>query len=243
MSKIKFLGFAPIVRPDREGGTDGSRQPADPGRGGIPVAEPADSGGNRPVLPVRNGILTIPARMEEIPEELCMGREDIFAVEFEEPCSVRKIGRAAFCDCVKLREIRFPPDIPLQTVGEDAFRRCTALETLHLPEGTEELDTDAFSECVSLNDLQLPRTLKSIGRGAFALCFRLRHVAIPESVSSIGDEAFYLSRSAREYISLDFGKRTDFSGIDPNVMRQSHLCPYCGRPRPRWAVWPCPCGR
>jgi hypothetical protein len=233
MSKVRFIGFSTEAD---DNGNAGHRST----RGNTGIIPPADSG---PVssFPIENGILTIPAGVREIPAEAFRRRADLAAVEFELPCSVREIGEAAFCDCTGLKEVRFPAEASLFEIRADAFRRCEALETVLLPEGVEILGDNSFSECISLTTLHLPSTLKTIGRGAFSLCFRLRHAEIPESVISIGDEAFYLSRNGKKYISLDFGARTDFTGIHPDVLRQSHRCPQCGRPVPKLGRT-CSCG-
>ena len=230
MSRIRFIGFT-----DEAGNTGSAARPGSSG-----VVPPAPYG-PASSFPVENGILTIPAGVQDIPPEAFRGREDLLAVEFEEPCSLRQIGRAAFCDCTGLREIRFPGNLPLREISDDAFRRCEALRAVSLPDSVETIGENSFSECISLADLHLSSSLKVIGRGAFSLCFRLRRAEIPESVTSIGDEAFYLSRNGKKYISLDFGRRTDFGGIHPDVLRQSHRCPQCGRPVPALGRT-CSCG-
>lgn len=193
-------------------------------------------------FPVKNGVLQIPPGVLEIEEKQFAGRKDITAVEFLEPVLLESIGRAAFCDCVNLRKVRFPMKMALKEIGEDAFRRCGALETLDVPSGVERLGDNAFSECTRLTGLKLPPTLKQIGTGAFSLCFRLRHVVIPQNVTAIGAEAFYLSRSTSKYITLDFGEREDFTGIDRGVLRESRHCPNCGRPYWLLHFRRCPCG-
>jgi len=232
LSKIRFIG----IRGTAEGA--GSSQ-GKTGQSGtvVPVNH-----GPASEFPLTDGILTIPAGVRRIPAEAFRGRRDIFAVEFEAPCALETIERAAFCDCDELREVRFPETCPLREVGEDAFRRCTALQSLRLPEGTEELGDNSFSECTSLLSLHLPASLETIGRGAFSLCFRLHSVQIPDTVSAIGDEAFFLSRKGGKYIRLDFGRRSDFSGIHENVLLQSHHCPRCGRPFPWLNRGTCACG-
>ena len=193
-------------------------------------------------IPIQNGILRIPANVSEIFDGQFAGRKDIVAIEFEVPILLQTIGRAAFCDCSNLRQIRFPMKMPLIKIGEDAFRRCAALESLDLPNGVEQLGDNAFSQCGDLAELQLPPTLTRIGAGAFSLCFRLKRVVIPLQVCTIGPEAFYLSQSKGQYIALDFGGREDFTGIDRGVLRESRHCPVCGKPRTLLRFRQCSCG-
>ena len=49
----------------------------------------------------------------------------------------------------------------------------------------------AFRGCSSLTEVAIPESVTSIGGGAFNACSSLTEVAIPESVTSIGDGAFY----------------------------------------------------
>ena len=72
----------------------------------------------------------------------------------------------------------------------DAFRGCTSLTTLTLPEGLTTIDRGAFAGCTSLATLSLPKGLITIGGSAFAGCTSLTTLTLPEGLITIGVCAF-----------------------------------------------------
>ncbi|NBI88928.1 leucine-rich repeat domain-containing protein, partial [Lachnospiraceae bacterium] len=48
----------------------------------------------------------------------------------------------------------------------------------------------AFKNCSSLENITIPNTVTSIGSSAFADCNSLAHITIPNSVTNISDHAF-----------------------------------------------------
>ncbi len=77
------------------------------------------------------------------------------------------------------------------SIGGDAFRDCTTLTSVVIPEGVVSIGNSAFYECTALTSVVIPEGLTSIGSHAFNNCSDLTSVVIPESVNSIGSEAFY----------------------------------------------------
>ena len=76
-------------------------------------------------------------------------------------------------------------------IGEDAFRNCTNLTSITMPDLMERIGYCAFYGCSNLTDITFPfNRLKSIGNHAFMYCTSLISIAIPNSVTSIGDHAF-----------------------------------------------------
>ena len=76
------------------------------------------------------------------------------------------------------------------SIGNYAFKRCSALTSIIIPEGVTSIGKDAFADCSSLTSISIPEGLTSIGDGAFAGCSSLTSISIPEGLTSIGDGAF-----------------------------------------------------
>jgi hypothetical protein len=82
-------------------------------------------------------------------------------------------------------------DLPVTAIGEDAFRYCTNLTSIIVPEGILRIEESAFSNCSNLTTITLPNSLTSIGMGAFNKCTKLTSIDIPSSVTDIGLIVFY----------------------------------------------------
>ena len=79
---------------------------------------------------------------------------------------------------------------PVTKIGDSAFRRCTELESVTIPEGVESIGANAFSYCYRLTSITIPSSVTSIGQSAFSYCSSLTSVTIPDSVTSIDESAF-----------------------------------------------------
>ncbi len=98
------------------------------------------------------------------------------------------IGNYAFRRCTALASVEFADTVT--SIGDSAFYWCTALEEIEIPANVTEIGANAFSGCSNLAKLTLVDGLVSIGAGAFAYCEKLTSVNIPASVTTIGDTAF-----------------------------------------------------
>lgn len=75
-------------------------------------------------------------------------------------------------------------------VGSYAFRGCTALERLELPQTLTSIGEYAFTGCASLETVDLPQGLTTIGNSAFRSCGVLSSVTVPQSVTKLGTRVF-----------------------------------------------------
>ena len=85
--------------------------------------------------------------------------------------------------------------INLTTIGNYAFRSCTSLTSVEIPNSVTSIGSYAFSNCTSLTSVEIPNSVTSIGSYAFSNCTSLTSVEIPNSMTLIGNHAFYYCTS------------------------------------------------
>ncbi len=102
--------------------------------------------------------------------------------------SVTSIGYGAFRDCSRLTSITLPEGVT--SIGGYAFFGCSRLTSITLPEGVTSIGNSAFSGCISLTSITIPESVTSIEIAAFKGCSNLTSITLPEGVTSIGNSAF-----------------------------------------------------
>ena len=81
----------------------------------------------------------------------------------------------------------------VKAVGNNAFKSCSKLVSLTLPEGLVSIGKYSFYN-TGIKELVFPVTLKSIGEYAFQYCSQIRTIILPEGLESIGRYSFnYMS--------------------------------------------------
>ena len=101
---------------------------------------------------------------------------------------VTSIGGDAFRDCTGLTSITIPNSVT--SIGGEAFRGCTGLTSITIPNSVTSIGTWAFAYCTGLTSITIPNSVTSIGVGAFEGCNGLTSITIPNSVTSISNWAF-----------------------------------------------------
>jgi hypothetical protein len=76
------------------------------------------------------------------------------------------------------------------SIEEFAFRGCSGLASITIPESVTSIDYAVFSGCSSLTSITIPNSVTSIGYSAFEGCTGLTSITIPNSVTSIEGGAF-----------------------------------------------------
>jgi hypothetical protein len=76
------------------------------------------------------------------------------------------------------------------SIGEDAFRDCSSLTSVTIPNSVTGIGEGAFSWCNSLTSVTIGNSVTSIKNNTFCRCESLTSVTIPDSVTSIGNRAF-----------------------------------------------------
>ena len=85
-------------------------------------------------------------------------------------------------------------------IGEGAFKGCTALTSLRLPNGVVEIGKSAFEGCTALARVTLCDELRSIGPRAFKDCEALKAIDLPEKLELIGEFAFEGCKKLEEIV-------------------------------------------
>ena len=76
------------------------------------------------------------------------------------------------------------------SIGKSAFRGCSGLTSVTIPNSVTSIGAEAFEECSGLTSVTIPNSVTSIGGYALNNCSGLTSVTIGNSVTSIGEEAF-----------------------------------------------------
>ena len=98
---------------------------------------------------------------------------------------VTSIGGEAFRQCSYLTSVTIPNSVT--SIGDDAFRECSGLTSITIPNSVTSIGDDVFSYCSGLTSVTIPNSVTSIGNYAFVRCSGLTSVTIPNSVTSIGE--------------------------------------------------------
>ena len=76
------------------------------------------------------------------------------------------------------------------SIGLGAFRGCSGLASVTIPNSVTSIGDEAFLYCSGLTSVTIPNSVTSIGSWAFSGCSGLTSITIPTGVTSIGDRAF-----------------------------------------------------
>lgn len=113
--------------------------------------------------------------------------------------TVTSISNQAFKDCSNLTSVTIPEGII--EIGGSAFQNCTALNEINVPNGVISIKQLAFDGCSNLKTVTLPNSLTEIAQLTFQNCSSLTSITIPNNVSSISHGVFY-GCSKLESVSL-----------------------------------------
>ena len=102
--------------------------------------------------------------------------------------SVTSIGYSAFRGCTSLTSVTIPDSVI--SIGDRAFSWCTSLTSVTIPDSVTSIGDYAFERCESLTSVTIPDSVTSIGERAFSDCTSLTNVTIPNSVTSISYSTF-----------------------------------------------------
>lgn len=110
--------------------------------------------------------------------------------------SVKRIPSGAFRLCSALESIYIEPGV-CSSIRENAFRNCTYVTSVELPDNILHIYAGAFYGCSNITSIRLPEKLQTIGDIAFYTCSNLRTVEMYNYVTQINSRCFCSTRLNR----------------------------------------------
>lgn len=102
--------------------------------------------------------------------------------------TVVAIGNNAFKGCTSVKKLVIPNTVT--EIGDNAFEGCTGITTVTLPQMVTSIGRYAFSNCTFLSSVRLPDFMTTISANMFENCKGLTSVVIPRNVTTIEASAF-----------------------------------------------------
>lgn len=102
---------------------------------------------------------------------------------------VTEIAPGAFKCCTTLKSVVLPNSVI--EIGHQAFSDCIALYDIILPKSVTKIGYGAFEGCKDLQSIMIPSGVLSLESSTFSWCSNLKNIIIPESVKIIEDYAFF----------------------------------------------------
>ena len=116
------------------------------------------------------------------------------------------------------------------SIGNCAFRYCTSLKSITIPNSVMEIGSSAFSGCSSLKSITIPNSVTEIGVYAFKGCTSLTSITIPNSVTNIGDSTFWgCSSLTAIYVAVDNKNYTSVNGVLFSKDKTALICYPAGK--------------
>ena len=131
---------------------------------------------------------------------------------------VTSIGDDAFRDCTSLTELTIPESVT--SIERLSFYGCTTLTSITIPDSVTRIGYSAFCGCTSLTEITIPDSVTSIGWGTFYNCTSLTSITIPDSVTEIEEDTFFDCINLKNVYISDLGSwcKINFGGFMSNPL-------------------------
>ena len=114
---------------------------------------------------------------------------------------VTSIGPEAFRYCSGLTSVTIPNSVT--QIREKAFIGCKGLTSFIIPNSVTYIGDEAFAWCESLTSVSIPPSVTKIREKTFSYCKELTSVIIPPSVTKIENDAFYRCDNLKQVYLLN----------------------------------------
>ncbi len=125
-----------------------------------------------------------------------------------------EIGEGAFRNCSSLTSVTIPDSVT--TIGDYAFNGCGSLTSVTIGDSVTTIGNSAFYWCYSITSVTIGDSVTTIGDRAFSECHSLTSVTIPDSVTTIGDGVFAFCYGLAEFkgkFAADEGRCLIIDGV------------------------------
>lgn len=134
-----------------------------------------------------------------------------------------KISNHAFDYCGNLKEVIFPDSI--KTIGgadyaSGAFRGCTSLTKLEIPDSVELIGSFAFRDCTGIKSVVIGNGHLRIGSMAFGACSLLETIDIGSGIYQLDGDCFWRCNKLKSIIiraleppAIDSNAVNDITGV------------------------------
>lgn len=146
---------------------------------------------------------------------------------------VTVVGAGLFASCEDITSVTIPATVT--GIEREAFRGCTRLESIALPDGLLSIADGAFERCTSLTNVTIPASVTNIGYFAFRDCLRLTDVVLKGNPPR-QDLGVYMGVPAFTTLSGRMGSATAIVYAEVTNKTEEITVPE------RWS-WAWPCGR
>lgn len=152
-------------------------------------------------------------RLNDIARDAFAGCTNLKAINI--PDSVTLLGERAFEGCVGLKSVTVGKGV--KTIPDFCFSNCINVQELNI-KGAVNITTAAFKNCSSVVNLTLPDTLESIGTSAFVNCYSIVKITLGKRVKAIGNYSF-----ANLPFCDEINFNSPISGINKNAFYNTGL--------------------
>ena len=118
--------------------------------------------------------------------------------------NVTAVGNEAFKNCSNLKSVTLPESIA--SIGSYAFHNCKELKSINIPNSVKSIGVSTFLSCSSLEKIIIPNNVNSIGAFAFASCSNLTTVVLGDSLKTIETSVF---SGCTQLIAITIGNKIE----------------------------------
>ena len=148
---------------------------------------------------------TVPANVSTMGQQVFVDCDALTAVTFAANSKLESLSAYIFKGCENLRSIAFQSGSALTSVQAHGLEGLDKLTSIDFGDAAvTNIDNFAFRFCTSLSTLNLPETVTNVGRYAFYGCESLSELALPENVEHIGSYAFLGTTDLQLYLSAEY---------------------------------------